>query len=223
MSGLLRLYPGGWRRRYGDEMEALLEARPPNLRERVDLIRGALDAWLHPAVPSRVPALAALIGGGLWTAIAAGVLTQPTQADWPGYIIEVLVPAAVAAAFLMIATAGCALRAGDAGGRFLSFGVLVAIAGHIVWIATLVGTAAARVDGASLAAAQTVAMIGTALVALVLVRASDLLVGSLMLLGSTALLIPSTLAWVVLGVAWNALGWVLLLSARGSGATLRPT
>lgn len=219
----LRLYPGAWRRRYGDEMEVLLETRPPNTRERLDLVRGAADAWLHPVMPSRVPALAALIGGGLWTAIAAGVLTQATQPDWPGYIFEVLVPAAVAAAFLLLATVGCALRTGDSGGRVLSVAVLVAVVGHIAWIVLLLGTVAARVDAASLAAAQTVGMIGTALIGLVLVRSGDLLVGSLMLVGSTAMLIPSTLTWIVLGVAWNAVGWVLLLSSRGSGATLRPT
>jgi hypothetical protein len=48
MSALVKLYPGAWRSRYGDEMEALLEDRRPGRRERMDLIRGAFDAWLHP-------------------------------------------------------------------------------------------------------------------------------------------------------------------------------
>ena len=79
MTVILRLYPGPWRARYGDEMEALLTVAPGS-RERVDLMRGALDAWLHPAAPSRVPAIAALIGGGLWT-IAARVpsATPPSR------------------------------------------------------------------------------------------------------------------------------------------------
>jgi hypothetical protein len=220
---LLRLYPRSWSRRYGAEMEALLEARPPNVRERVDLVRGALDAWLHPARPSRVPALAALVGGGLWTAIAAGVLAQPTQADWPGYVIEILIPGAVAAAILLIATLGCALRSGDTGGRVRWLAVLVTLIGYAAWIATLIGTVGAIVDSASLAAAQSMAMVGTALVALVLIRANDVVVGSMMLVGSTVMLIPSTIAWIALGVAWNAVGWILLLGSRGSGVTLRPT
>jgi hypothetical protein len=48
MKHLLRLYPRGWRRRYGPEMEALLEATPFGWREAGDLVRGALDAHLHP-------------------------------------------------------------------------------------------------------------------------------------------------------------------------------
>jgi len=46
---LLNLYPRAWRERYEDEFIALLEARPPDARDRVDIIRGAIDARLHPA------------------------------------------------------------------------------------------------------------------------------------------------------------------------------
>ncbi|HLA17151.1 MAG TPA: hypothetical protein VJZ72_09660 [Candidatus Limnocylindrales bacterium] len=51
MSRLVALYPAGWRSRYGAEMEALLAARPPTIRDRVDIARGALDARLHPQLP----------------------------------------------------------------------------------------------------------------------------------------------------------------------------
>jgi hypothetical protein len=46
---LLRLYPRAWRERYGEELSAQLEAQRP-LRTGVvaDLVRGALDAHLHP-------------------------------------------------------------------------------------------------------------------------------------------------------------------------------
>jgi hypothetical protein len=46
---LLRLYPRAWRERYGEELSAQLEAQHP-LRIGVvaDLLRGALDAHLHP-------------------------------------------------------------------------------------------------------------------------------------------------------------------------------
>lgn len=223
MSSLVRLYPGAWRRRYGDEMEALLETRRPTVRGRIDLLRGAFDAWLHPEAPSRVPAFASLIGGGLWTAIAAGVLALPTQADWPGYVIEVVLPAALAAVILLVASLGCVLRTGDAGGRPRGLAVVVAVVGHLAWVGTLLGTLSGLVDGPSLAAAQSLAMIGTALVGLVLLRAGDLVVGSLLLVGSTVMLVPWTIGWLVLGIAWNAVGWVQLLGGRGSNATLRPT
>ena len=223
MSALVRLYPGAWRRRYGEEMEALLEARRPGARVRLDLLRGAFDAWLHPESPSRVPAFASLVGGGLWTAIAAGVLALPTQADWPGYVIEVVLPAAVAAMILLIATLGCVLRTGDVGGRPRGLAVVVAVVGHVAWVATLLGTLIGVIDSATLAAAQSLAMLGAALVGLVLLRAGDLVVGSLLLVGSTVMLVPSTIGWLVLGIAWNAVGWVQLLGGRRPNATLRPT
>ena len=51
MSGLIRLYPRAWRERYGDEFLALIAERPPTLRDRVDIVRGALDARLSPQLP----------------------------------------------------------------------------------------------------------------------------------------------------------------------------
>ncbi|MFL5751145.1 MAG: hypothetical protein ACJ767_11075 [Chloroflexota bacterium] len=50
MSGLIRLYPAAWRQRYEAEFLALLEARPPTIRDQFDIIRGALDARVHPQV-----------------------------------------------------------------------------------------------------------------------------------------------------------------------------
>ncbi|MFN8623786.1 MAG: hypothetical protein U0869_23845 [Chloroflexota bacterium] len=55
MKALLRLYPSAWRDRYGDELEQVLAERPLDLMGALDLIRGALDARLHPAL---VPATA---------------------------------------------------------------------------------------------------------------------------------------------------------------------
>ena len=42
--GLVRLYPAWWRRRYGDEMAALMAERAPSRGDRIDLIRGACRA-----------------------------------------------------------------------------------------------------------------------------------------------------------------------------------
>ena len=41
---LLRLYPETWRSRYGAEFADLLAARPPSRRDRLDIVRGAIDA-----------------------------------------------------------------------------------------------------------------------------------------------------------------------------------
>jgi hypothetical protein len=50
MSRLVRLYPRAWRERYEDEFLRLIEDRPPSRLERFDIVRGAIDAWLHPQV-----------------------------------------------------------------------------------------------------------------------------------------------------------------------------
>jgi cytochrome b6-f complex iron-sulfur subunit len=45
---LLRLFPRGWRERYADEFLALIEDRPPGVRDTLDIVRSALDARLRP-------------------------------------------------------------------------------------------------------------------------------------------------------------------------------
>lgn len=208
-TSLIGLYPRTWRDRYGDEMAALIEARRLRRRDRIDLVRGALDAWLHPPEPSRVPVIAALIGGGLWTIAAAAVVFQPTPPDWPGYIVEIVGLALVAAGFLLVATLGCSLRTGDRAGRAMAVAVVLTIAGYLAWIGALAATAAGVLDPPSLAAAQTVAMLGTTLVGATLVRAGDQAVGLLVMLGPIAMLIPWTVTWLALGASWTAVGCVL--------------
>jgi len=208
---LVRLYPRWWRRRYGVEMRALLDAGPLRTGDWLDLARGALDAWVHPATPSRIPALTALVGGGLWTMVAAAVVFQPVPPDWPGYLAEILLPALLAAGFLLVATLGCVLRAGDGGGRTMGFAAGLSAIGYLTWMAALVGTAAGLTDGPTLAAAQTLAMIGTTLVGAVLVQAGDEAVGLLLVVGSVAMLIPWTATWLAFGAVWTAIGIVLEL------------
>ena len=48
MSALVRLYPRSWRERYEIEFLAVLASRPPSVGDRVDIVRGAMDARLHP-------------------------------------------------------------------------------------------------------------------------------------------------------------------------------
>jgi hypothetical protein len=60
MRWLLWLYPRRWRRRYGDEFLALVEERGFSAALVLDVLRGALDAWLHPEFgAARAPAGAA--------------------------------------------------------------------------------------------------------------------------------------------------------------------
>jgi hypothetical protein len=48
MTWLLALYPPRWRRRYGDELRTLIGSQRFSLHAAIDLIAGAIDAWLEP-------------------------------------------------------------------------------------------------------------------------------------------------------------------------------
>jgi hypothetical protein len=211
MIDLLRLYPRAWRTRYGTEMAALLEERRPDRRERLDLIRGALDAWVHPPVPSLAPMVAALIGGGLWTVVATAVLVQPAPPDWPGYLAEVIPLALAAAVCLLVAATACVLRAGEARGRATGLATGLVLVGYLAWIVMLGATHLGVVGGAALAAAQALAMVGTIAVGLILIRARDEPIGFLLIAAPVAMLVPWNVTWLAFGAAWTAIGIVMWL------------
>lgn len=210
---LIRLYPRAWRARYAEEMDAVLEAEAGahGIRDAADLLRGALDAWLHPPTPSWVPAFAALVGGGLWTVVAAAIAVQPSPPDWPGYLIDLVPIALVAASALLVATLGCALRTGDDGDRLATAASLAVLFGAVAWIAALALTIVGVADGATLAATQAVAVLGMTAIGLVLLRVGDQVVGWLLLCGSVAMLIPWTGGWLVFGAAWTCVGIYLVV------------
>jgi len=67
---ILHLYPAAWSARYRDEVDDLLRQRRPRVSDLVDLVRGALDAQVHPQVrptlqlavpPASIPARPATI------------------------------------------------------------------------------------------------------------------------------------------------------------------
>lgn len=207
---LLRMFPTDWQSRYGDEMAAVLEARPPGLRDRLDLLRGALDAWLHPARRSILPAYLSLAGGALWTAGALVVLGQPVPPDWPGYLVDMLPQALLAAIVLAAASIGVWLRLGDGASRFARLALEIALAGHLAWAGAL-GAAMLRIDyGPTTALAATAAAVGLFLVAVALLRADDLVVGGLLIAAPVALLVAWAPAWIGFGLAWSAVGLVQL-------------
>jgi hypothetical protein len=51
---LIRLYPPAWRRRYGRELAELIAVQPMSFRTAVDLVAGAVDAWLNPQASTAV-------------------------------------------------------------------------------------------------------------------------------------------------------------------------
>ena len=65
MTWLIRLYPPAWRRRYGRELAELLAAQPASFRTAVDLVAGAVDAWLNPQSSTAVTAANAKGAGAM--------------------------------------------------------------------------------------------------------------------------------------------------------------
>ena len=56
MTWMLRLYPRGWRRRYGAEVALLVAEERPTFRLFLDLLAGAIDARIHPQwIPADSP------------------------------------------------------------------------------------------------------------------------------------------------------------------------
>ena len=219
MSVLLKLYPPAWRARYGEEMTALLGTRPPSRGERLDLARGAFDAWLHPLQPSIAPIAAALIGGGLWTVVATAVLVQPVPLDWPGYLADVVPLATMAAVCLFAAALACSLRAGEARSPTIVIGTGILIVGYVAWIGMLGGTALGWVSAPLLGAAQTLAMLGTMAIGLILLRARSEPIAWLMVVAPVALLVPSTSGWLAFGMAWTAIGVAMWLDRQARPGT----
>jgi len=141
MSGrrlLVRLYPQGWRQRYGDEFDALLEDLDADGgRVRMDLIRGAVDAQLHrwrypiPSGPTapRWPAWALLAGSALVSALVVFTLWRyPGNLHDPAAPVYIVVLALVLAAYLGFAGWGLRRRlAGRAGGT------LIGVVAGVMW------------------------------------------------------------------------------------------
>jgi hypothetical protein len=88
MTILIRLYPRDWRDRYEREFLDVLESRPPSRGDRLDIVRGAIDARLNPAVPgapfrepiamrpARIAGVSAFVGGIAYLAWTGLILLE---------------------------------------------------------------------------------------------------------------------------------------------------
>ncbi len=61
---LLRLYPRGWRERYGDEFLETVGQGRLRIQQVVDIVSGAIDAWLSADVRDAARAGVSPAGGG---------------------------------------------------------------------------------------------------------------------------------------------------------------
>jgi hypothetical protein len=149
MSRLVDLYPRAWRERYGDELRALLEQRPPSVRDRLDVLRGALDARIHPQLAgptepepideavtnSRRAGRFTLAGALAWIAGMVVAVNGPlvheswgTYRDGAGGLPFII----LAMALLAVGLAGTAERL-PAGDRLGRAGAWVAGGGGLLW------------------------------------------------------------------------------------------
>ncbi len=228
---LIALYPHAWRERYEEEFLAVLGARPPTRADRIDIVRGALDANLHPDRRSIVPGIAALIGGGLWILGADPILALPAPPDWPGYLFDTLPLALLAVVALTVAIVGAWLRlderADPAEHRLGAVGVSVAMIGHAAWIGLLLGALGGVVYGAPVAVASTAAGLGTVLIGVALARAGDWPIAGLLVIAPVLLVIPPSVvptpvAWVAFGGVWLLIGLIQVVSATEPAGPLGP-
>jgi hypothetical protein len=210
-SPYVALFPRRWRERYGDELDAILDADPPSLRARLDLLRGALDAHLHPLAPSPLPVVAAVSASALASAHAIALAAQPVATDWPGYIDEALPLAIGAVAALLPVLVALWLRLGDADGAFGRLGIVVATTGHSAWLVALVAAVARVTYGPLTAAVATVAMIGTAALGIALVGRSRVLLGTLLATAGLAGVAPPALGWPIFAASWTGVAFALVL------------
>jgi hypothetical protein len=92
MISLIDLYPRAWRDRYGAEFAALLAERPPDIRDRLDVLLGAVDARLHPQVQPEPgsPTPEPTRGGRSMSGRAIGWVTLGAGILWLGAMVIAL-------------------------------------------------------------------------------------------------------------------------------------
>ena len=226
MSALVRLYPRAWRDRYEAEFIGILESRPASTRDRLDIVRGALDARLHPEVPgspdrprptmqpARLAAAAAVIAGVTWLAWVGFVLRdfrgwgagQPESATLMA-VLSAVTGLALAAAHVFLPLAGQAtLR--PFGGVAASIAAvsftLTAFGGGTILVFALLGSIALAVAMAGRSLPALVAAIWVATSIVVLVVMLGFVGGGGQDVGLLSLLAPFGLSWILVGVT---LGW----------------
>ena len=235
-SWLLRLYPTAWRTRYGAEFAELLLARPPSARDRLDIVRGALDARLNPQLTKdqiiRVPtaadrflALAGVVAGALFT--VWGTIIALGSPPWGSMELadEALMGAAYGAGMLGMILAVCVLL-GLAARHADELGPIGALSAIVVALAFLFASAGATIvaivlmTGGMVVLARPLSRVVHPLIATGLALATILLTLAMLgFVGSGG----QTTFWLLwmggFGPAWMLLGFSL---RRGRRADLLP-
>jgi hypothetical protein len=219
---LIRLYPASWRARYGDEFVELLQARPPSRRDRLDIVRGAIDARIHPQLLQELPprvargadqllALAAVTVGALLTLWAGIIVVAEPRWGVGSTGHDDLIAASFAAGFIggliaMAVLVGIAYRYGTELGMTATSGALIAACGFLL------------IFGQAGALGMVVLPVGTLMLGSGLVRVIPWPIATL-LVGATAAMTAAMFGfvgsegqqvlWLSLGLGYGP-AWVLL-------------
>ncbi|HXU86678.1 MAG TPA: hypothetical protein VN773_12820 [Verrucomicrobiae bacterium] len=242
MSRLVRLYPGPWRERYEAEFLQLIEDRPPSPMERLDIIRGALDARLHPQVVEaapepmpwthRLPGLLSLSAGLALCLAVLGISFGPGP-DWGAAasflgIAVILMPISLPGDYLgsqrrRLVLVGGAFGGSLAAANVLGWGVAAQVLGTLATLVAICGLLATAALRAGIAPrGRWIAVVGGVLLPLILVAGITLVrettgVTIVDVTASTTALfaLPYGLAWLIVG---------LRMAVRGSPTIVdRPT
>ena len=223
-SFLIRCYPAGWRARYGDEFEAILEERPLGPFDVVDVLLGALDAQLRlrrdgaDITQGRRLTMSLRIGG------IAGILAAPLLAfAWfLGYgpvAIDPVVPGVVLLAglsLLLVALAGLTAFQARTDPHVTWAAFVVPAIGLVVFSVGAFATVVTGNDhwGLTMLGALT-GVVGSALFAIVTYRTAVLSRGAALLIGVGSVLpfaagVTSFYALLVVAIICFLLGWFAL-------------
>ena len=228
---LLRLYPERWRARYGEEFTELILARPPSPRDRLDILRGAVDARLNPQLSDepviRIPtaadrflALAGVLAGALFTVWASIIAAASPTWGSMELVDEGLMATAYGAGILGMVLAVCVLlglaaRYADELGPVGALGAIIAALAFFFAVsgASIVGLL--LLTGGTVALAPSLARIVHPLVATGLALATILLALAMLgFVGSGG----QTTFWLIwgggFGPAWMILGFSLRRGRR---------
>ena len=211
---LLHLYPKAWRARYAEEMSTLLDESSTDLRDRLDLVAGALDAHLHPIAAPAWPIAAAAIAGLAWTFAGGVAQGQPAPLDWPGYLDETLPMLAGAVPLAALGAIGATTRLGDRNPVIARLGRTLLTLGGLAWTALLVAAVLHAAGGAPLAVAATVVAFGCLLSGIALLAVGDARPGTALLVAALVLVVPAMWSQIAFGVALVCLAASLLRDPR---------
>jgi hypothetical protein len=236
MSRLLRLYPAAWRERYGDELLALLDDHPATVSDHLDLIRGALDARVHPqvrganipdketTVNQRLLGVLAAVGGIVWILGFASLFFMPRDVDGFHDSTLAIIAAIFATALIGIALGELGTRPGSATsrrtGHAIAIGSVLAAGTMILgWPALVFGLYALPVIG--MLAAGRGAMNGVFPAwfgAVVVVTALASMAGYLGGTGQEA----AVVLMATLGLTGLVLGWIALRGRTAKPQEVQP-